>query len=233
MLEGGAEFGGKMAEPDLRAIQLCGGLNAPIAIIPAAAAPDHNHEHAGNNGLRWFRQLGATNINVAPVIDRDSANREDIAATLRIAKLIFMLGGFPDFLLQTLKDSLCWQAMLEAYHKGAVLVGSSAGAMVLCQYLYDPRSGNIVEGLNLLPNVCLIPHHNTFGKIWALHLKKLLADAVLIGIDEQTGMIDDSAQNEWTVYGKGKVTVYQGDGKQTFRSRESFFITIINRCHSI
>ncbi len=43
LLEGGAEFGGYMAEPDLRAIQLAGGLEAVVSIIPTAAAPDHNH----------------------------------------------------------------------------------------------------------------------------------------------------------------------------------------------
>lgn len=226
LLEGGAELGGKMAEPDQRAILLAGGMDAPISIIPTVAAPDRNHERAGNNGLRWFQQLGATNINVAPVIDRESANREDIAATLRTSRLIYMLGGFPVFLLQTLEGSPCWHAMLEAYHKGAVLGGSSAGAMVLCQYLFDPRSGNIVDGLNLLPNVCLLPHHNTFGKIWALHLKKLLPEAVLIGIDERTGIIDDSPQNGWRVYGKGNVNLYRNGKKQIYHRGESFSLLL-------
>ncbi|WP_345105299.1 hypothetical protein [Candidatus Villigracilis vicinus] len=30
LLEGGAEFGGRMSEPDLRAIELAGGVDAPI-----------------------------------------------------------------------------------------------------------------------------------------------------------------------------------------------------------
>ena len=50
LLEGGAEFGGRMAEADRRAIELAGGAEAPICIIPTAAAPDNNHEHAGENG---------------------------------------------------------------------------------------------------------------------------------------------------------------------------------------
>jgi cyanophycinase len=161
-------------------------------------------------------------VSVVPLIDRDSANREDIAAQLRTAKLIYMLGGFPDYLAQSLAGSLSWQAMQAAYHNGAVLGGSSAGAMVLCQYLYDPRSGKIVEGLNLLTNTCLLPHHNTFGKIWAPRLKKLLPDTVLIGIDEQTGMIDDAMQNEWCVYGKGKAVIYRKGEKQLFHPGDTF-----------
>ncbi len=40
LLEGGAEFCGRMRDPDLRAIELAGGFDAPLRIIPTAAAPD-------------------------------------------------------------------------------------------------------------------------------------------------------------------------------------------------
>jgi len=47
LLEGGLNSAGQMAEPDRRAIELAGGLDAPVGIIPAAAAADNNHERAG------------------------------------------------------------------------------------------------------------------------------------------------------------------------------------------
>jgi len=34
LLEGGAEFGGRMRDPDLKAIELAGGPESPIRIIP-------------------------------------------------------------------------------------------------------------------------------------------------------------------------------------------------------
>lgn len=55
LLEGGAEFGGQMSSPDLRAIELAGGFDAPICILPTAAAPDNNHKRAGENGVRWLK----------------------------------------------------------------------------------------------------------------------------------------------------------------------------------
>src|SRR5688572_5035215 len=131
LLEGGAEFGGRMREPDLRAIELAGRFDAPIRIIPTAAAPDNNHQRAGNNGIRWFQSLGAKDVLVIPLIDRESANDENIAQSLREAKLIYLLGGFTHYLGQTLSDSLAWQAILEAYQNGTVIAGSSAGAMVM------------------------------------------------------------------------------------------------------
>jgi len=208
LLEGGAEFGGQMAAADLRAIQLAGGFEAQISIIPTAAAPDHNDLHAGQNGVRWFTHLGAKNVVSLPVIDKNSANLASIADSLQESRLIYLLGGFPDYLGQTLAGSMSMQAMLKAYNSGAVIGGSSAGAMVLCQHFSDPESGKILEGLNLVPNACVIPHHNTFGKGWASQLTAMLPNDVLIGIDEQTGMLNDGPQYQWNVYGKGVVTLY-------------------------
>ena len=88
LLEGGAEFGGRMRDPDLKAIELAGGFDAPIRIIPTAAAPDQNHQRAGNNGIRWFKSLGAKDVVSLPLIDKASANDKGIAKSLRDAKLI-------------------------------------------------------------------------------------------------------------------------------------------------
>src|SRR5690242_16871465 len=117
VLEGGAEFGGGMSAPDLRAIELAGGRLAPIRIIPTAAAPDHNHKRAGANGVRWFQSLGALNVSSVDIIDSSSANDAALAESIRNAKLIYLLGGFPRHLGETLMDSLCWQAALDAYER--------------------------------------------------------------------------------------------------------------------
>lgn len=222
LLEGGAEFGGRMREPDLRAIELAGGFDAPIRIIPTAAAPDNNHQRAGNNGMRWFQSLGAKDVLSVPLIDGTSANDEKIAQSLRDAKLVYMLGGFTHYLGQTLKDSLAWQAALEAYQNGAVIAGSSAGAMVMCEVYYDPSSGNVVDGLNLIPNSLVLPHHDTFGKSWAPRLAKKIPNVTLIGIDEQTGMIDDAENNSWNVHGRGEVTIYRAGASELHPTGKPF-----------
>ena len=225
LLEGGAEFGGQMAEPDLRAIELAGGPGALISIIPTAAAPDNNSQRAGNNGVRWFRSLGAKQVELLPLVDKPSANDPHIVATISQSRLIYMLGGFTGYLGETLKGSASWQAMLRAYESGAVIAGTSAGAMVMCQYYFDPGRGQVVEGLELVPNTCVLPHHNTFGKGWASRLSKLLPDVVLLGIDERTGMLDDGDEGRkigWHVYGQGAVTLYRHGQPTIFRAGESF-----------
>jgi cyanophycinase len=225
LLEGGAEFGGQMSEPDQRAIELAGGPDAVISIIPTAAAPDNNWQRAGGNGVRWFKSLGARRVESLPLIDKASANDPGIANIIRQSRLIYMLGGFTGYLGETLANSAGWQAMLEAYEHDAVIAGSSAGAMVLCQYYYDPGKSQVMQGLGLVPNSCVLPHHNAFGKGWAKLLSIHLPDAVLIGIDERTGMIDDGnggRKVDWHVYGQGQVTLYRGGQPTEYKADESF-----------
>jgi cyanophycinase len=222
LLEGGAEFGGDMALPDRRAMELAGGFDVRISIIPTAAAPDNNHQRAGHNGLIWFQGLGATNVTVLPLVDRASANDADVVADLEKSRLIYMLGGFTHYLGQTLLKSAAWQAMLNAFNAGAVLAGSSAGAMVLCGYYYHPAADEVVEGLGLIDGACAIPHFNTFGKSWVNRLVQLLPETVLIGIDEETGMLNDGPDGMWRIYGKGRVTLYKGQMSQCCTSGKPF-----------
>jgi len=226
LLEGGAEFGGRMADPDRQAMRLAGGPDVPISIIPAAAAPDNNHQRAGRHGVGWFQGLGATNVSVLPLIDSASANDPAIVEALAKSKLIYLLGGFPRYLGQALDGSRSWQTISNAYRSGVVIAGSSAGAMVLCEYYYDPLSSQVVKGLNLVKRTCILPHHNTYGKDWVPQLKKQLPDIMLFGIDEETGALKDASQDDWRVYGKGKITLYHRRHVDEFEAGQAFALEI-------
>jgi len=218
VLEGGAEFGGQMAIADRKALEMAGGLSSPVVIIAAAAAPDHNQRRAGGNGQRWFQGLGAKSVSVSGLIDRASANQAEVADELRQAGLIYLLGGFPGYLAQTLQGSTAWDAILQACQAGAVIAGSSAGAMVLCEHLYDPPQQQVTAGLGLLPGTCFLPHHNTFGQTWAGRLSALLPGQILLGVDEQTGLVYDG--RAWQVLGAGRAVIYQAGKVQVFPSQE-------------
>ena len=226
LLEGGREFNAGMAAADERAMAVCGGRAQPVRIIPAAAAPDNNHGRAAANGVGWFQSLGAADVRAIDIIDRASADRPDLAEEIECARLVFMLGGFTRYLAETLSESLAWQAMVSAHRAGAVIAGSSAGAMVLCEHYFDPNSGNVLPGLHLLSKVCVLPHHDTFGKDWAPRLTRLLPGALLIGIDEETGLLNDGPEGQWTVYGKGAVTVYEPDSRAVFQHGQRFVLPI-------
>ncbi len=224
LLAGGAEFGGQMAAADRQAIALAGGADVPIRIIPAAAAPDNNHRQAGQNGVNWFRNLGAADVAAVPLIDRSSADDPGVVRELARAGLIYLLGGFPRHLGQSLGGSRSWQSILSALGSGAVIAGSSAGAMVLCEFYFDPAGSRVEKGLNLVPGACILPHHNTFGRTWAPQLKKQLSLTILLGIDEQTACIAADPAKRWRVYGQGQVTRYSKDCTEEFGPTETFFL---------
>jgi cyanophycinase len=211
-----------MEVPDHRALALAGGPNTRISIIPAAAAPENDHHRAGQNGISWFQTLGATNVTALPLIDRASADDPTVVETLRRSRLIYLLGGSPHYLGRVLIGSLSWQAILTAHQAGAVIAGSSAGAMVLCEHYYDPAAREALKGLGLVPGACVLPHHDTFGQVWASRLAKLLPGAVLVGIDEETGMLNDGPWGQWQVYGKGMVTLYRGNQTICYKSGKVF-----------
>jgi cyanophycinase len=223
LLEGGAEFSGAMSEPDRSAMALAGGPDARISIIPAAAAPDNNHARAGENGVRWFQKLGSTHVTALPLIDRASAENPAVVTALRQSKLIYLLGGFPRYLHKTLSGTSSWQAIRGAHGNGSVIAGSSAGAMVLCAYYYHPKTEKIIKGLDLVPGACVIPHHDAFGQNWVPELSRQLPDITLIGIDEQTGILNNSPGKAWQVYGKGGVTLYRGKRTPEYHDPDGMF----------
>lgn len=217
LLEGGNEFQGQMQAADRLALALGGGPAIPVRIIPAAAAPDGNHRRAGANGVRWFQGLGAAAVRAVDLIDRASAERSDVAAEIETAGLVFLLGGCPGYLAETLAGTRCWQALLSAFRNGAVIAGSSAGAMVVCGCYYDPGAGRLRNGLGLVQGVCVLPHHERNGPSWAQKIGRLPTGLVLLGIDEETGVVNDDPAGLWSVYGKGAVTLYAHAGPAVFR----------------
>ncbi len=207
VLAGGAEFQKGMESADKFLIEQAGGPDAPIVILPTAGGADGGEGIAARNGTSWFRQMGGRNVEAVMVVDKASANDANLAAKIEQAKLIYMAGGSPGFLLNSLKDSLAWQAALKAWQNGAILGGSSAGAMVMAENLLDPGSNGVIKAFGLVKAAALMPHHNNFGRRWFDKLNKTLPNSILLGIDEKTTMIGN--ENEWRVYGKGWVTVYR------------------------
>jgi hypothetical protein len=88
--------------------------------------------------------------------------------------------------------------------------------------LYDPGRRQVIEGLNLIPNSLVLPHHNTFGKSWASQLLEITR-VTLVGIDEGTGMIDNSG-GIWTVYGAGNVSLYRNQEVEIYEAGKAFSV---------
>ena len=217
-LHGGGEFQRGSEVGDRRLIVAAGGADARVVIVPTAAGIDYP-EMAARNGMNWFKQLGAR-PDAAMAIDRQSANDPQVAAKIENATLIYLPGGDPLFLVETLRGSAAWAAIVAAYKRGMALGGASAGAMALGGKMWNPRTGYLVDGLGLIPLVTL-PHFRASSIERAQALRRQLARTDrLFGIAERTSAIWDGAA--WTVWGPGEAVEVTMDGVDTYQSGESF-----------
>ncbi len=92
------------------------------------------------------------------VLGRADAEDEANAAEVRASRFVYLGGGSPMHLRSVLKASPVWEALLDAWRRGAVVAGSSAGAMVLTDPMVDPRGGALTVGLGMVEELAVIPH---------------------------------------------------------------------------
>jgi cyanophycinase len=177
-----------------------------VLVLPTAAAYEHparSVEHA----RQWFESMGAS-VQGLDVLRRQDAENEGNAAAARAARFIYLSGGSPMHVQSVLKDSPVWDAIVEAWDGGAVLAGASAGAMVLCDPMVDPRGGAFTLGLGLVEQVALIPHHEEWDEDQARRTIELApAGLPVVGIDTQTALIRD-VDGSWRTEGAGRVVVF-------------------------
>jgi cyanophycinase-like exopeptidase len=181
--------------------------------IPTAAAPE------GERSLRRWLDLGAAQaerlgVEQIPVVVRDRAEADspDLVAAIAGAGLIYLSGGSPTFLAQTLRGSLAWDAILAAWRAGSALAGCSAGAIALTSWVPFMRAPlrSPDPGLGVLPGLRVLPHFDKMITWVPDLLTRARAQAsegtVVLGIDEDTAMVDlTGAGHTWRVYGRQQV----------------------------
>lgn len=208
-LVGGNEFRRDCDPMDRALLDRLGGAGAAIVIVPTAAT-NENPYVAGEHGIRHFRRLGASPDKL--LIDEDNANHIEMAAALEQFAAVYFTGGDPVYLLETLRGSRAWEAVLSVHARGGWVIGSSAGAMVLGGWMW--RFDGWTPGLGLIPQLAVLPHHATMAARWDARrmADALPAGTTLAGIDEATAV----TWPEGMVLGAGDVTLYGRPGPQTF-----------------
>lgn len=178
--------------------------------LATAAVPD------GEQVVRKWERMGreqAERLGVEAVVlevrERADADDRGLAEQVSGAGLVYLSGGHPSYLADTLRNSVVWAAILAAWQQGAALAGCSAGAMATAAWvppIRGPRARGTV-GLALLPHVQVVPHFDLFSRR-SPDLVEALAPpegsgVALVGIDEETAMVGGPEQ--WRVEGRGSV----------------------------
>lgn len=177
-----------------------------VLVLPTAAAYQHP-ERAVATAEEWFARFGAR-VEGCMIVSRRDALEAEFAAQVKAARFIYLGGGSPMHLRSVLKDSPAWDALVEAWHGGAVVAGSSAGAMVLGDSMVDPRGGALTLGLGLIDHIAVLPHYDAWSEEKAHRTVQLATGHLRIAaIDERTALIRDR-DGTWRCEGAGNCTVY-------------------------
>ena len=203
------------------------GKEARYVQIPTAAGRE------SSDRLAYWKDLGlaqATGIGVEatylPVFTREDAFNQKYVDAVANSALMYLSGGEPHHLAEVLIDTPLWSAIIENWKTGASLAGCSAGAMVLSAHIPNFRllKKSPTAGLNLLPEVRVIPHFNKFFKWIPESAAKVLLhvpdNSILIGVDELTAIVKRSGETDWLVVGEAKVHVLKGLPDQQLRDGE-------------
>lgn len=179
---------------------------AEVVVLPTAAAYEHPDRLIAA-AERWFEPLGAK-VRALQVLTRADALADENVAPVREARCIYLAGGSAMHLRSVLKDSPIWEAVVAAWSEGASVAGSSAGAMVLCDPMVDPRGGAITLGLGLVEQLAVIPHHESWSEDKARRTLHIAPRGLPIaGIDERTALVRSSS-GTWSAAGVGSVAVF-------------------------
>lgn len=187
--------------------------------LATAAVPDGPSvvERWHNLGREQAQRLGVEAV-ILSVNDRADADNEAIAQQVAGAGLIYLSGGNPGFLADTLRDTVVWAAIVTAWQDGAALAGCSAGAMAMTAWipsLRHPRQGG-TNGLAVLPHLRVIPHFDFFtSKVPDVVTRFLLPHdpaITVLGIDEETALV--GGPKDWTVQGRQSAWRLTAEGRE-------------------
>lgn len=216
VLAGGDEFRRGCEGMDSFILGATGVKPARVFILPTAAVA--GPQKAASDGVRYFSSLGA-NASQLMVLDRNHANDEGLIKELSGASIIYFTGGEPNYLLASLRGSKLLDLLQAELKKGAIVGGSSAGAMVMGSTMWSQPSGTWVEGLGFADGVAILPHHEhghpeTVSK-W-LEGTGAPPGLKAFGIDARTCCF--GSPGNWKVIGFGKVTTYHNGSWATYSS---------------
>jgi cyanophycinase len=182
-----------------------------VVVLPTGSAYEHP-QRLVDASQKWFDQLGVRARGLM-VLTRTDALDESNVGEVRRARFVYVAGTSPMHLRSVLKDSPLWDALIESWDGGMALAGSSAGAMVMCDPMVDPRGGAFTLGLGLVENMTVVPHHDNWSEDKAHRTLQLAPKGlIVVGVDERTALVRDPAGG-WRAEGAGQVTAWR-DGTE-------------------
>jgi cyanophycinase len=222
--------GGGDVGPDVvkRFIQLAGGVDAPIVIIPTAGGDSSGSYGQTCSCADLLRKSGAVNVRILHTYDRAVADADSFAAVIRRARGVWFPGGRQSRLADSYLGTQTERELHALLERGGVVGGTSAGASIQASYLVRGALSNDIvmspgheRGFGFLRDVAIDQHVLTRHRLDDLPVVLAAHPELLgIGIDEGTALVVRGDRAE--VIGRSRVFVYGGrdatDSGETYLS---------------
>ena len=205
---------------------LAGGSSGKYVVIPTAKNDQDLNQNQLNNQFRG--SWGAENLSILHTRDHDLANTSKFVAPLKDATGIFIGGGRQWRLVDSYLNTDVERLIKAALNRGAVVMGSSAGASIQGSFLVRGMPGNskhpdgnsgvmifpgYTTGFGLLPNSAIDQHVDARGR--EEDLRQVISahpELIGVGIDQNAAIIVH--QNRFYVLG-GNVMVWNTSSNGT------------------
>jgi cyanophycinase-like exopeptidase len=159
LASGGNEFSDIYAEADLAALEKRKNKTSPLLVVVTAPFP--TQLQAYQLAEKYFAKLGIETM-MSPILSENDLSAENVSQ-LAQADAIYFAGGTPARLTKSFVGTTAETAIRKALENDAVVMGSSAGAMLFGSKVVMPGGNEIGKGLNLLENQIVLAH---FGGTW-------------------------------------------------------------------
>ena len=138
-----------------------------------------------------YSQLGCE-VNTLLLFDKHNITKREVSDLISAADIIYVGGGDCDLLMKTWKRFNVASHIQEAYIKGTILAGLSAGCAIWYEYFIEADEGGelcLKPGLGLLDGT-VIPHFT--DKIFLLKdIKKIIGEkhGVVTAIEDKSALL--------------------------------------------
>ncbi len=177
-------------------VRRAGGDATTIAVVATASSLGEEILDAYETA---FLELGVATVRRLRPETREQADDPAAAAALEGVDAVFLTGGNQLKLSAVITGTRFGGAIHEAYHRGAIVAGTSAGASVMSTHMVafgdesdSPRQGitQMASGLGLLSGVVIDQHfdqRSRYGRLLSLVARS--PDLLGVGVDEDTAAI--------------------------------------------
>ena len=203
--------GGMPADVTKKFIDLAGGPDARIVVLPTAS-PGASGDEGG-----FFKRAGAKNVVALPAVKLEEVEDPKNLEILKKADAIWFGGGRQWHFVDAYEGTKAEELFRDVLRRGGVIGGSSAGATIQGDYLCrgsplnntDEMCEGYERGFGFLPGVGVDQHFSQRHRFADMtSLMKAYPQLLGIGLDEATAIVVQG--HEAAVMGKGTAHFYDG-----------------------